>query len=344
MNINRDLSFIYLHIKSFSEEFRNKKIFITGGTGFFGKWLVKSMLYLDTKENLNLKIWLLTRNKTKTSIDLDFCDDCRITLYEGDIINFQFPSEKFDYIIHGASTSSVEKFNGEKAINRFLLLLDGTRRILDFAVSNKISKFLLISSGSVYGRQPKNIDFINENLNISPETTDINSCYGEGKRAAELLCTMYAKEYGFELKIARCFSFVGPFMECNIHFAIGNFIKQVLEKQDIIIRGNGLQSRTYMYMSDLVIWLIVILLQGKNCMPYNVGSDQAIAIKELAQKIKKIANSKSLIKILGEYKEIDTTDRYVPEIQFAKTDLNLKVYTNIDDAILKTINFYKISN
>lgn len=339
MDLKNDLEFIYSKIEQFKSEFSNKSIFITGGTGFFGQWIVRSLLYLDSKENLNIKIGLLTRNAKKTLHKVDFFNDNRITLYEGDIKDFEFPKDYFNYIIHGASTSSVDKFNGEKPLERFLILSEGTKRILDFAVSVNVEKFFLISSGGVYGKQPENILEIKENDNTAPSTLDLNSCYGEGKRVSELLSFMYSSEYGFELKIARCFAFVGPYMDFDIHFAVGNFINQALNGEDIVINGTGLQSRTYMYMSDFVVWLINILIKGKNQVPYNVGSDEVVTIKELAQKVKVVTRAESNIKILGTYQNIDTTDRYIPSIDLVKKDLGLEIYTPLDKALLKTSNF-----
>ncbi len=334
-----DLEFISRKLFFHNEQLKNKKIFISGGTGFFGKWLVKRLLYVDSIFQLNIVIGLLTRNiKNVYKRDKIFLDK-RINLYEGDIRSFDFPKERYDYIIHAASTSSVDKFNGESSINRFLILSEGTKRILEFAKKSKIEKFLLISSGGVYGKDFDFTQSISEDANISPSTLDVDSCYGEGKRVAELLCTMYASKYNFDLKIARCFSFVGPYMDFDIHFAIGNFIKNACERKDIVIHGDGSQIRTYMYVSDMIVWVLKILFIGKNNTAYNVGSDVEVSIKHLALKIVDILSLDIKVDVLQKYKNIDTTSRYVPSVELAKSTLNLELYTSLDEAILKTAKF-----
>ena len=338
--ITNDLDYIFDSIHTQIGELKNKSIFITGGTGFFGEWIVRSLLYFNEKLDLNIKIGLLTRSINRYILNHSnlYWDNPNIDLFQGDISNFKFPEKKYDYIIHGASTSSIEKFNGAESISRFLILSDGTKHLLDYAVNCNVEKFLLISSGSVYGKQ--NVKKIDESYNCSLSTTDVNSCYGEGKRIAELLCSMYAQRYNFELKIMRCFSFVGPYMPLDIHFAIGNFIKDAVYNKKITIKGDGNQIRSYMYMSDFIIWLWTIFFNGKSNTVYNVGSDEAISMKDLALKIVGMLNNVSL-EILDQVGICDTVDRYVPSIERAKKDLNLGITLDLSLALEKTISFVK---
>jgi len=338
--ITNDLDYIFDSIHTQIGELKNKSIFITGGTGFFGEWIVRSLLHFNEKLDLNIKIGLLTRNISKYILNHSnlYWDNTNIDLFQGDISDFTFPEKKYDYIIHGASTSSIEKFNGAESISRFLILSDGTKHLLDYAVNCNVEKFLLISSGSVYGKQ--NVKKIDESYNCSLSTTDVNSCYGEGKRIAELLCSMYAQRYNFELKIMRCFSFVGPYMPLDIHFAIGNFIKDAVYNKKITIKGDGNQIRSYMYMSDFIIWLWTIFFSGKSNVLYNVGSDESISMKDLALKIVGMLNNVSL-EILDQVGICDTVDRYVPSIERAKKDLNLGITLDLSLALEKTISFVK---
>ena len=158
---------------------------------------------------------------------------------------------------------------------------------------------------------------------------------------AEVLCAVYHKQYDLPVKIARCYAFMGPFLPLDSHFAAGNFIGNKIRGEDIIIEGDGTPFRSYMYSADLVIWLWTILFDGKNNYPYNVGSNQSISITKLAELISKENNSKKMNVIIKSPLSSKPVLRYVPNVNRALDELNLKVYTNIETCIRKTINFNK---
>jgi dTDP-glucose 4,6-dehydratase len=319
-------------------ELKNQKIFITGGTGFFGKWLVESLLYFNHRLNLNIEIGLLTRNINRfIQNNKELAQNKYIRFYEGDIISFNYPCDDYSYFIHAASR---DKFNGEDSIKRFLILSEGTKRLLEYAIGCNVKKLLLISSGGVYGKESNKLNQIREDSCCSPDTTDPDSCYGEGKRVAELLCSMYAQKFNFEIKIARCFSFIGPYFPLDIHFAIGNFINDAINGRNIIIRGDGSPVRSYMYASDLMIWLWTILFKGNTGVVYNVGSDEAFTLKEIAKLIASKFEGIH-VDILNEINNDDNTNRYIPSIDLAKNQLGLEININLDEAIQKTINFQR---
>jgi dTDP-glucose 4,6-dehydratase len=144
-----------------------------------------------------------------------------------------------------------------------------------------------------------------------------------GKRAAEHLCALYSNAYGFDVVIARCFAFVGRDLPLDVHFAIGNFIGNALQGKDIVIKGDGSPIRTYMDQRDLAVWLMQLLVSGKNNNAYNVGSDQAITIANLAKLVKEVVAPK--VNILIEKQESSSSNRnlYVPSIEKAKQELGL---------------------
>ena len=200
-------------------------------------------------------------------------------------------------------------------------------------------KFLLISSGAVYGRQPPELSHIPEEYCSAPDPLNPLSAYGERKRAAEMLCAIAAKKNGLEMKIARCFAFVGPHLPLDLHYAIGNFIRDALKGGPIVVKGDGTPLRSYLYASDLAIWLWTILFNGKNCRAYNVGSDIVVSIAELADIVKR--NSPGIIKVhLGkEPLPGSIPERYVPSVERAKTELKLTELVDLNTAIQNTENW-----
>jgi dTDP-glucose 4,6-dehydratase len=334
-----DLDQILDLTKSCWSEKKNKTIFISGGTGFFGIWLQMSFIYINRKLNLNSKLILLTRDKDKFLSKFPWINDCHeVKFVEGDINNFVFIDESIDYLIHVATDASVS-LNIEKPLIMFETVVNGTKRILEFARLKGVKSFLFTSSGAVYGKQPSDLRHITEDYLGAPIANDCTAVYGEGKKMGEVLCAVYNKHYNLPVKIARCYAFSGPFLPLDGHFAFGNFIKNVLDGNDIIIEGDGTPYRSYMYASDLMVWLWTILFKGKSNYPYNVGSHEEITIEELARLVVRVSGKhETKIKIRSE-KCNDKPLRYVPSINRAETELNLKLYTSLSDSIQKTLQF-----
>lgn len=342
----QDLAHILNNTRDYWTEFKNEKVFITGGTGFFGIWLIESFIYANKHLNLNSSLVILTRDPKGFLLKYpNYKTYKNIQFYKGDICSFEYPKEKFNYIIHGATTSAQETYNNEDALRKYDTAANGTRHLLEFAVHCKAKKILYLSSGSVYGKQTSDLSCIKENENTAPNQLDtIASALPEAKRVAEFFCTYYAKQYNIEIKIARCFAFVGPHLQLDIHYAIGNFIKNALEKKEIIINGDGSPERTFMYSADLMIWLWTIFANGKNLEAYNVGSNEVVSIKELALLVSNSFEDKVDIIIKNESeKKTSSSNKYIPCIKKAKDELGLDIYIDLKTSIEKTIQFVRKS-
>jgi len=284
-----DLEHIFENTHDIWESFRGKSIFLTGGTGFFGKWLLESFIYINEKLELNATITTLTRNPEAFLLEYPFYKEHTNTVHfvKGDILTYDFNlEEKFQFIIHAATAAS-ESLNKSNPLLMMDTITIGTRRILDFAITQPIEGFLFISSGAIYGKQPLGVSNIKEIDSFKIDINNSNAAYSEGKRIAELYCSTYFEKYNLPVKIARCFAFVGPYLPLDTHFAIGNFINNVIKNEDIFIMGDGSTTRSYMYASDLSIAIWKILLIGNNNKPYNVGVDKAYSLKEIASILKK---------------------------------------------------------
>jgi dTDP-glucose 4,6-dehydratase len=212
---------------------------------------------------------------------------------------------------------------------------------LEFAESRGVKKALFISYGAVYGRQPAQLKLISEEYKGAPDFSDRYIIYGEALRAAEALCVPYAAKKTFEPKIARCFSFVGPHLPLNAHFAIGNFIRDALGGKTIRIEGDGTPRRSYLYSADLAIWLWTILMRGKSMRAFNVGSEKAVSLAEAAQLVVKLSGNKPKMIIARRPGASKPADLYVPSTHRARTELGLKETICIRDAIQRTIKFYR---
>jgi len=317
-------------------------LFLTGGTGFFGRWLLESIVWANKKHGLNVRAVVLSRNPAKFSECAThlFCDT-KIRFHSGDVRNFEYPLDEFTHVIHGATTNAEETFQGQDPLEKFDILCQGTRRVLDFSVKCGVKRFLHLSSGSAFGLQPSEMTHIPEEYPGAPLTTDRNfnhSALGEGKRAAELFTTIYGEKYGIENIIARCFSFIGPGLPLDIHYAIGNFIRDGLMGGPIRVKSDGSPQRSYMYIADLVRWLWTILCLGESGHMYNVGSDQAISMIDLASLVASCFEPQPRVDI--EENTIDrtvTVNRYVPSIDHARKEMGLEVYTSLENAIRLTI-------
>ncbi len=338
--LREDLAHVLKMTLSSWEELRGRRIFITGGTGFIGTWLVGSFAWANRELGLNAEAIVLTRNGAAFSRKVPWLvDDPSIKLYPGDVRDFKFPEGEFSFVIHGATEAS-SKLNAENPLLMLDTIIQGTRRTLDFAHQCHAEKVLFISSGAVYGKQPSEMTHVTEDYRGAPDTMETLNAYGEGKRTAELLCSIFSKQYSIETKIARCFAFVGPYLPLDSHFAIGNFIRDGLNGGPIGVTGDGTPYRSYLYAADLAIWLWTILANGKSCRAYNVGSADETTVRELAFTVAKAFDPARAVKIERMPVAGRLAERYVPAVQRAKTELGLQPSVSLEEGIRRTIVFH----
>ena len=334
-----DLDHILKHTEGLWEELRNNRIFVTGGTGFFGCWLLESFAWANEKLGLNSNALVLTRNPDILRDKAPhLLENPSIKFHIGDVRSFDFPDGEFSHIIHAATAASA-KLNEENPLEMLDTIIDGTRRTLDFAVKCGAKKLLLTSSGAVYGKQPTDMTHIPEEYMGAPDTMNPGSAYAEGKRVSELLCAIYSKKFGIECKIARCFAFVGPYLPLDIHYAIGNFIRDELNGGPIVVKGDGTPIRSYLYAADLVIWLLTILVKGESCRIYNVGSAFDMSIAEIAYFISDRSLGQSDVKIMGVPEPGSKAERYVPSVSRASRDLKLVESIDLAESVKRTMRF-----
>jgi len=218
----------------------------------------------------------------------------------------------------------------------FDTIVEGTRRALEFSIASSAARFLFVSSGAVYGTQPPQLTHLPESFSGGPDPLAPASAYAEGKRAAELLCALLATPC-LETTVARCFAFVGPYMRLYAHFAIGNFIGDRLRGGPIQVHGDGSPFRSYLYASDLAVWLWTILFKGQCRRAYNVGSEDAVNIAALANQVAlATAWQKVDVRIALSPAAGAPVHRYVPLTSRARSELALHAEVPLEEAIRRT--------
>ena len=338
-DIETDLNFIFNKCKNEFNFLSNKSILITGGTGFFGKWFLELIFYANKNYNTNILTTIITRNEDKFFLENPHYKNNKfLNIIKLDILDLKKINHKFDFLLHMAATSATETFNGETDANKTSTLFNGAKNIMEIAIENNISKILFTSSGVVYGSSSKDMKSESD-VSHSIELEKRNGL-AKGKILAEDVISNLSLKNNINFKIARCFSFVGPYLPLNIHYAIGNFINDAIFNDKIIINGNGLPYRSYLYISDTIIWLIKLLVGSEEGV-YNVGSERRIQIIELANIVRDLIDpSKKIIIQENEIHEGNfKRDIYLPDTTKIREALKVKEWTSLEDAILKTTKF-----
>jgi nucleoside-diphosphate-sugar epimerase len=333
-----DLDHVYTQTLPLWEGVRGRRLFITGGTGFFGAWLLETFACVNRRLKLQAEAIVLTRDRRAALAKLPHLSkESSIQWLEGDVCSFSFPDGIFDYVIHAAAPTLAAASSQPMALMR--TLIHGTERVIDFAGSRRTKSLLFTSSGAVYGRQPEAIRQLTENYYGGPDWLETGSVYAEGKRIAEQICSIAARQSSLLVSIARCFAFVGPHLPLNEHFAIGNFIRDALAGKSIVIRGDGTPLRSYLYSADLTIWLWTMLLRKTGpeepCV-LNVGSGEAISIRDLAHAVVEEINPALQIEIVQQTFPGKRIEQYVPSVEKAKLNYGLCQTIDLREAIRRT--------
>jgi nucleoside-diphosphate-sugar epimerase len=317
-------------------------IFITGGTGFFGMWLVETLLWANTLHKLNLHLTVLSRNSKLflAGRGSHLQNNSRVTVLQGSITEFTVAESRFTHIIHAASESKTD-VSMNWATSHLTSALDGTRRIIDLAAKHATKVVLFTSSGAVY-QQTEGL-FANrftEGIGRLEDYTNARRVYAEAKRAMELMLAAGSERHGYRLAIARCFAFSGPYMPLTGGLAMGNFIRDVLQGREISVAGDGTALRSYLYGADLAVWLLTILAKGENCRPYNVGGSESISIAALAREVSAVAGGTGPV-VIRKTSPADTPPEiYVPNLKRSFTELGVRVMIDIPESIRRSLAWF----
>ena len=306
---------------------KNQRNLVTGGAGFLGSHLAKSLLekgeevicldnfFTGSKTNIEE----LFKFKNFEFIRHDITDPIKLEVDK--IWHLACPASPIHYQFNPIKTTKIS----------FL----GTYNMLGLA-KRVGAKILLASTSEVYGDPEEHPQ--KESYMGSVNTTGIRSCYDEGKRVAETLCSDYQRIHGVDVRIMRIFNTYGPKMRSDDGRVISNFIVQALKNEKITLYGDGNQTRSFCYVDDLIKGMI-LLMESNYHKPINIGNPNEFSIKELANIIRDLINQN----LAFEYRKLPQDDpkKRKPSIELAKNILNWEPQIELKDGLLKTIDWFR---
>lgn len=320
-----------------------KTVFITGGTGLIGSFIVKLLIEAGKSLPSPIKVLVLSRNAEKILDIFGKEYSKKIRVVEGDIL--QLPSIDFpiDYFIHGASVTSSLQFI-EQPVNTIETIVNGTQNVLDLALRLKAKSFVFLSSMEVFGFV-QNTKPVDESEYGYIDILNVRSSYPESKRLAECLCSAYSKEFGLSVYIARLAQTIGPGMEYGDSRVAGHFARAVIEGKDIVLTTDGSTKRNTIYVADAASAILTILLNGEQGQAYNVADKHSfLSIKDTAIMIASKISANKIKVICGNKKDSlysfnDSLSLNLSTVKLEK--LNWKALFNLEESYRRLITSFK---
>jgi dTDP-glucose 4,6-dehydratase/UDP-glucose 4-epimerase len=312
-----------------------KELLILGGTGFFGQALLAALVTTLDTHDLSTRLVLPTRDAVRARARAPHYAHRAVSLVEVDFERQDHLKATLrpDFIVHMATTSAHDTFRKVPQASKFDLLVNATRAVCGQLARNAPERVIFTSSGVVYGPGMPPTGF-REQDPVAVDHFDPASSLAMGKIAAEYMLATHCAEHNVPLSLARCFTFVGPGLPTDLHYAIGNFVEDALAGRDIVIRGDGCDLRSYMHVQDAIAWLAHLLFEPDAPQVMNVGSPHAITIAELATRVASRVEARSQVHILGQAPAGDNYRRraYWPNVELA-TSRGLSLTIGLDEAI-----------
>ena len=306
------------------EAMDRRRLLVTGGSGFVGRSL--GDLLLETSEQWDPVFASRSRFVPALGTHLIW-----------DVTERFAGTPRFDVVVHAATPASAE-MNIRNPAAMFWTNVRAMENVLEMAERCATPPTIVFtSSGGVYGEMPADLVRFPEGHSGAVSTLSVRSAYAEGKRAAEYLLTEATTRGICRGIVLRLFAFSGTHLPMSRHFAIGNFVRDAVTLDRIVIQGDGSPVRSYLDQSDLAAWIIAALERGAPGVPLHVGSERAISIGDLAELVasrwKIVSGRKVRVEILGESRSTDGVNRYVPETLLTRSRLMVAEETTLEESI-----------
>lgn len=305
--IENDINEILINPLIDWNRFTNKTILVTGANGMLPSYVVDTLMLLKERRGTNLNVIAQVRNREKGELIFkDFLDCDGFSLLVQDVVEPYHLKKKIDFIVHAASQAS-PKYYVVDPVGTLMANVEGTINVLRLAQSNHSESVLFFSSAEIYGKS--NNELIGETDYGYLDPTSIRSCYAESKRMGEQLCYAWNSQYGTHCKSVRPFHTFGPNMTLDDGRVFADFVKNIVNGENIVLRSSGEAKRAFCYVTDATISFFKILLDGVDGESYNMGNPkQEISIRNLAQKLVDMFPERGL-KLVFEINESDVVQK-----------------------------------
>ena len=334
-----DVRLIANDLNDFSKELEGKTVLIAGGKGFLGTYFVNVLNRINETLHAPMKIVII--DNLITSKERESILSPNVTLLKQDISeSFDFPDD-LDYIIHAASIASPPTYR-KFPIKTVDVNYQGTRNLLEIARKKKIKSMLFLSSSEIYG-DPEVVP-TPESYQGKVSCTGPRACYDESKRLAETISILYFQQYKVPVKIARPFNVYGPYLNLTDGRIIPDFMKNAIEKSEIVIHSDGSPTRSFCYVSDAIRAFFKLLFSNHDGMICNVGNNEEISVSNVAKMIQKTIGKSISINMIKSDDPNYTTDnpqRRCPDLSLIKKSVNYVPQINFEEGLKRVYNWYK---
>jgi nucleoside-diphosphate-sugar epimerase len=324
------------------QSLKGKTLLVTGGSGFMGSWICELVHYMNHEKKMDIKLFLMARNQARFEQNLPHIANSKnIKFIYSDVTGSIVIPKSVNYIVHAAANPD-SRFHASQPFQSMKTVALGTGSILEAATRlSNLENILHVSSSAVYSDKFESKEKFSEDLLNIYRDNKLSNYFSQANIYSETLCAAARSELRLPIVTMRPFTFCGPYQSIDSPWAINNFINDAINKRPIRIHHDGEVVRSYMYGSDLAVWLLVILLHAKNGQIYNVGSSDGYMLKDVA---KKVANCFSEIpRIMLNTALVDNNNHSVliPDVSKAEKELSLRIFTDIDTSVEKSVEWYK---